>query len=118
MIVERIRKEIRPGADIPKPRAERTYTFKGWEQREGEEVIVFHIHNSRHPDRPDKSVIPVSLFERAYDQLIKTGFLGHRWSVENIPELHTPYRFNTVGGVFVRLGIATHESGRGYRKIV
>ena len=110
MIVERIKKEVTPGAKIPKPNAKGQFLVKGWGRRRDEDALIYLIPNHNEPSRPYQKGITSSEFEAAYDQLIKSGELTRTWFDQ---QLHACMKeggcnFTTVGGVFQLLGEADY----------
>src|SRR5262245_13586627 len=85
-IVQRIRESVTPGQAIPKPAAKSDFTVKGWGQRRGEEALIYLIPNHGNPERPYQKGITCGEFERAYQELQRSGELSRNWFKRNLAE--------------------------------
>lgn len=118
-IIDRLEAEIPAGCLIPKPETDAEYRVKGWGTRRGERALVYFIPNHRDESKPHQKGVTLSEWKRAYERLESTGELRRSWFMEALPACHKegPCNFTTIGGVFVKLGLAV-RSGRGtYRKV-
>ena len=117
-IIDRLEDEIAPGSVIPKPETDRTYRVKGWGTRRGEQALVYLIPNLKKKSKPHQKGVTVTEWRRAYERLDSTGELRRSWFTEALPECHKEgaCNFTTVGGVFVKLGLAVRERRGSYRK--
>ncbi len=114
MIVERIRREVRPGAVVPKPETARDYIVKGWGRRRGEDALIYLIPNLTDPKNPYEKGITISEWEQAHRQLQENGEISRQWFNRNMPACAKEggCNFTTIGGVFELLGIVTYQRGR------
>jgi hypothetical protein len=117
MIIERIKNEIPPGIEIPKPNAKERFLIKGWGKRRQQEALIYFVPNHNNPNMPYQKGITVSEFETAYRQLVDTGELTRKWFNEHLSFCagEGPCNFTTVGGVLELLGVCKYESLGIYR---
>ena len=112
MIVEKIRGSVSPGTVIPKPKAKADFVVKAWGRRRGEQALVYAIPNHRNPKKPHEKGITETEFERAYEELQRSGELTHAWFKKNLPKCaeEGSCNYTTVGGIFELLGEARYLS--------
>ena len=113
VIVERVRREVRRGAVVPKPASTRDYVVKGWGRRRGEDALIYRIPNRRNPGHSYEKGITESEFEEAYRHLRKDGAISRKWFDRNMQACakEGSCNFTTIGGIFELLGIAIYERG-------
>jgi hypothetical protein len=119
MIVQKIKANTQPMSVIPKPEAKSDFVVKGWGKRHGENALIYRIPNNKNPERPYEKGITESEWRFAYDQLAKTGFFDRKWFNENLPACAKEggCNFTTIGGIFVKLGLAKYTGPGVYGKI-
>ena len=117
MIVDRIRKRISAGDEIPKPEAPGKFLVKGWGSRRGDDALIYYVPNRKHFDKPYQKGIAVSEFEAAYRQLVETGELTRRWFDEQLVGCaqEGSCNFTTIGGIFELLGEARYDKRGVYK---
>lgn len=119
MIVDEIKAKIQANTVIPKIRAKKDFTVKGWGKRRGENALIYRIP-SHNPNKPyyEKGITESEWID-AYNQLMKTGYFTHQWFEENLPDCakEGSCNFTTIGGIFELLKLAKHSSAGIYNKI-
>jgi hypothetical protein len=111
--------DLPPGTVIPKPKAKDPFTIKGWGSREKQPALVYYIPNHGNPSHPHQKGITEKEWERAYEELVRSGELTKPWFDGHLHRCSKEgsCNFTTIGGVFSLLGIATYQSQGVYRKI-
>jgi hypothetical protein len=102
--------DVTPGTAVPRPRVNCEVSRFG--VRKSEQALFY---KSAHHEKN----IRRSEFEIAHKQLCGAGELTRKWFEQCMPvrAKQDPCNFTTMGGVFVLLGDALHDPGRGaYRK--
>ncbi len=117
MIVKRIHAEIKSGMTIPKPEAIGDFKVKGWGMRRNNPALIYTIPNHNNSAKPYQKGITEPEFEKAYNQLTKSGEFTRAWFNQNLPGCAKEggCNFTTIGGIFELLGVA-HYSRRGVYK--
>ncbi len=118
-ILESIEQVATPSTVIPKPKARKDFTVKGWGQRRGERALIYNIPNHNNP-YPYRKGITESEWKMAHKQLSETGEFTREWFRSAMTDCNKEggCNFTTIGGIFELLGIATYP-GHGvyvYRK--
>ena len=116
-IVDRIRAEIPDDEHIPKPNTE-SYKIKGWGRRRNEPALVYLIPNHSNPAYPYEKGITETEFEKAYNQLHKTGEFTRPWFNQALAECAKEggCSFTTIGGIFCLLGEASYSERGVYKR--
>jgi hypothetical protein len=117
MIEEIIKKEIKEGSVIPKPKPKGKFKVKGWGKRRGEDALIYTIPNHRNPERPYEKGITITEFSRAYSQLKSSGEITRQWFNKHLSECAKEggCNFTTIGGIFEIIGIVKYESKGVYK---
>lgn len=120
MVIDEIRKLVKPGTQIPKPQARDIFRVKGDGVRRGEDAIIYTIPNHSDPKRPHEKGITASELESAYKQLQDTHEFTHEWFRRNLPNCakEGSCNFTTIGGFFELLGEADYVDRGVYRRVV
>ena len=118
MIIDRIQQVAPPGTVIPKPRATGNFIVKGIGIRRGERAIVYTIPNHREPNNPHEKGVNASEFERAFQELTRTGQFTRQWMKEHLTNCFQDggCNFTSIGGLFELLGEAYYIGPGVYRK--
>ena len=117
-VLEEIRKTVRPGTSIPKPKARGTFIVKGWGMRRNEQALIYYVPNHVNPSRPTQKGVTESELVKAHRRLSETGEFTSEWFQVAMTRCSREgsTNFTTIGGVFELLGKARY-AGRGvYRK--
>ncbi len=116
-IVDDIKAKISQGTIIPKPRGE--VIVKGWGKRRGESALIYKIPNNKNPNKHNEKGITESEWDIAYNQLKETGALTRQWFNETLQDCKDEgsCNFTTIGGVFVKIGLAEYK-GPGLYEII
>lgn len=118
MVIDRVFKIAAPRTVIPKPYAKGKFRVERMGTRRGERALIYSIPNNNDPKNPYEKGVTASEFEKAYDQLMRTGELTRRWFKRNIPacEAEGPCNFTTVGGLFILLRKSMYAARGVYQK--
>ncbi|NTU44156.1 MAG: hypothetical protein HGA99_01360 [Chlorobiaceae bacterium] len=110
-IIIDIRLAIVFGTIIPKPAAKAPFLVKGWGIRREEQALIYKIPNHKKPEKPYEKGITVSEFEKAYQEIQRTGFFTRKWFDRTLSKCSQEggCNFTTIGGIFQLLGIATYS---------
>jgi len=119
-IVERIRREVRSGTAIPKPRSTEPHVVKGWGTRRGESALIYLVPNRRDPSRPYEKGVNETEWRLAWERLKGTGVFSRAWFRKSMPACNSEggCNFTAIGGVFQLLGEARHQHGEYLSKAI
>jgi hypothetical protein len=117
-IIEKIKKNVKPGTIIPKPRAKHNFIVKGFTTSKGEEALAYFVNN-KNSKIPSEKRVTFSEFVKSYNQLIDNGEVSRKWYSDTFPDINyqDPCNFTTVGGIFILLKLAYYKKPGIYSKI-
>jgi len=118
MIFDTIVRKSPPGTSIPKPKTNNPHYVKGIGRRRGEEALVYYIPNHSNPDKPHQKGITRSEFQKAFDELVRSGAFTKSWFNRHLQECsyEGSCNFTTIGGLFQLIGIAKYSSPGVYKR--
>ncbi len=119
MIIEDIRKRIKPGQVILKPEAKADFKVKAWGKRRSESALIYTIPNHKNPAKPYEKGITESEFIKAFEQLNNTGEFSRSWFNTHLEDCAKEggCNFTTIGGIFELLEKAKYTSKGIYKKV-
>ena len=119
MLLDRIRKEIAPATEIPKPAARAPFRVKGEGMRRGERAIIYTIPSHAATSRRHEKGITGSELELAYAELVRSGSFTRDWFNEHLQACakEGACNFTTIGGLLQLLGEAEYVERGTYRRI-
>ena len=119
MVIDRVLRAAPPGTRIPKPAATAPFKVRRVGKRRGERALIYTIPNHNDPTRPYEKGITATEFEKAYARLKRSGELTHGWFRDHLPgcAAEGSCNFTSLGGLFVRLGIAAYDRRGVYRDV-
>lgn len=87
--------------------------------RRGEPALIYTIPNNRNPQKPYEKGITATEFERAREELVRSGQLTRPWFLERLPRCidEGECNFTTLGGLLVLLGEAVYEGAGVYLRV-
>lgn len=110
MIIEKIKREIKPGDKIPLPSG-KNYEVIGWSERTEEDTLMYLIRKHENTKKQSRKGITASEFRKAYQKLNEDGSFDRKWYKRCFPKLNydRPCNFSAIGGIFRLLGIAYYQ---------
>jgi len=120
MIIDQLMKVLPIGARIPKPKKDSDYRVHRWGlDNLGKSKLVYSFPSNASPIESHKKTIKEDEIIKSHERLETTGKLTTAWYSGKFPEIysHSPCNFTTIGGLFVKLGIARYEKAGLYVKV-
>lgn len=117
MIVEQIKRKVKPGTVIPLPKSPFDRKVKCWGKRRGKNALIYLIPNHKNPSKPSEKGINESEWEQAYQQIISNGDFSRQWFNGNMQACakEGSCNFTAIGGIFELLDIAVYYGRGKYR---
>ena len=114
MIVEQIKRIVKPVTVIPLPNSPAGHRIKGWGKRRGKNALIYLIPNHKNPSKPSEKGITESEWEQAYQQIISNGDFSRKWFNRNMQACakEGSCNFIAIGGIFELLDIAVYGRGK------
>ena len=99
-------------AIIPKPKTDKIFRVLRIGKRRNEKALIYSIPNNTDASKHYEKGITISEFQKAYNELIKTGFITRSWFNTNLERCAKEggCNFTTIGGIFELLKEAKYSS--------
>ena len=118
MIVEQIKRMMKPRTVIPLLNSKAGHKLKGWGKRRGKNALIYLITNHKNPSKPSEKGITESEWEQAYQQITSNGYFSRKWFNRNMQACakEGSCNFIAIGGIFELLDIAVYSRGNYLKK--